>query len=400
MAFIKGKQIAGSSIAAAKLDLTDSFDFSSGTIIAGVPSANGHVATKAYVDSLSTSSAAGLDFKESVNVATTANLSTTYSSGVLTATANGAIDIDNHGGLGSQDRVLVKDQSTASQNGIYYISQVGDASNPFTLTRSADADTSSDLTTGSFIFVEHGDTNANKSFVLQGNSDGTSPTLDSDPLTFIQFSGAGQITAGEGIVKSGDTLSLDLRELTSQASLGVVSTLDAVFVSSAAQRKTNLKEFMLHPFGVGAVTLASGFEEVGGAYTNYAQVKVKAGAGITVDANGVSAALPQNDSGSIAANAGDGSDGIIDTDDYATGLTISSTPAGDSDVRVTVNGLGIKLGDGSKTGCDAFFDDGASGARAIADITAADELRWNGDVSGQGSYALESSDIVEILYNA
>ena len=96
MALIRGKQIAGSSIAAAKLDLTDTFDFSSGTVSVATPSANAHAATKAYVDSTVTGGQAGLDFKESVRAASTDDIGTmisspafTYSSGVFTATIRG-----------------------------------------------------------------------------------------------------------------------------------------------------------------------------------------------------------------------------------------------------------------------------------------------------------------------
>jgi len=121
-------------------------------------------------------------------------------------------------------------------------------------------------------------------------------------------------------------------------------------------------------------------------------LSVKASSGITVDSNGVSAALPQVDSGNVVTT--------LSTDDSQTGITISATPAGDSHVRVTVNGVGVKLGNGAKTSCDAYFDNGSNGARSISDITSGDELIWNGDASGQGSYILESSDLVEIFYNA
>src|SRR6056300_1213706 len=121
MAQIKGKQIADASIVAAKIDLTDSFDFTSGTVSVATPTANSDAASKAYVDSISTGSAAGLDFKESVVAASAANFAASYAANVLTASANGAISIDGVS-LALNDRVLLKDQTTASDNGIYYVS--------------------------------------------------------------------------------------------------------------------------------------------------------------------------------------------------------------------------------------------------------------------------------------
>jgi len=91
---------------------------------------------------------------------------------------------------------LVKNQSTASQNGIYEA-----ASGAWS--RTADADSSADVTPGMFVFVEEGSTNADAGFVL--STDG-SITVGSTALTFTQFSGAGQITAGDGLIKTGSQI--------------------------------------------------------------------------------------------------------------------------------------------------------------------------------------------------
>ena len=388
MAFIKGKQLADSTVTAAKLKLdSGTYNFAQGAVLqASSPSNGSDVATKSYVDSLSTSSAAGLDFKESVFVATTANLSATYSGGVLTGAAAGAISVDGESPIAGQ-RILVKDQTTASHNGIYTVTLVGDGSNAFTLTRAADADSSSDLTTGAFIFVEAGSDNQNKSFVLQANGDGSSPTLDTDDLTFIQFSGAGQITVGQGLSKDVDQINLNFIGLSTKMN-GSVAYLQDYLVMIDAGTGT-AEKLTIGNFLSNALNTNSGLETLSG---STGKLTVKAGAGISLDSNGVNAALPQVDSGSPLATAA--------SDGDSTGITISATPAGDSHVRVTVNGVGIKLGDGATTGCDAYFDDGASGARSIADIASGDELLWNGDINGEGSYELETSDIVEIFYNA
>ena len=170
---------------------------------------------KSYVDSV----ANGLDVKASVRVATTANLAATYNNGAgtLTASSNGAISVDGVT-LVVNDRVLVKDQSTAAQNGFYKVTTVGSGSAAFVLTRTPDADAASELTAGAFTFTEEGTANADNGYVLSTNG---AITLGTTGITFEQFSGAGQISAGNGLTKTGNTID-------------VVGTADKISVSSNA----------------------------------------------------------------------------------------------------------------------------------------------------------------------
>ena len=170
---------------------------------------------KSYVDSV----ANGLDVKASVRVATTANLAGTYdnSAGTITAGSNGAISVDGVT-LVVNDRVLVKDQSTAAQNGFYKVTTVGSGSAAFVLTRTPDADAASELTAGAFTFTEEGTANADNGYVLSTNG---AITLGTTGITFEQFSGAGQISAGNGLTKTGNTID-------------VVGTADKITVSANA----------------------------------------------------------------------------------------------------------------------------------------------------------------------
>jgi len=161
------------------------------------------LATKEYVDAVKQA----LDIKESVLVATTSNLSGTYNngSGTITAGSNGAFSVD--GQTPSQGaRVLVKDQSAAAENGIYTLTTVGSGGAPFVLTRADDADESANLTGGTFVFVETGTANGENGFVF--THDGA-PTLGTTALNVSQFSGAGQIIAGDALTKSGNTLNVN-----------------------------------------------------------------------------------------------------------------------------------------------------------------------------------------------
>ena len=162
------------------------------------------VANKAYVDQV----AQGLDTKPSCRLGTTANLSATYSNGTagvgatLTASSNGALSLD--GSTPSvADRILVKNQTSASENGIYTVTTVGDGSTAFVLTRATPEDQPSELSGGAFVFVEEGTLNANNGYVFTHTG---APTFGTTDLDVAQFSGAGQITAGAGLVKDGNTI--------------------------------------------------------------------------------------------------------------------------------------------------------------------------------------------------
>lgn len=147
--------------------------------------------TKGYVDAVKQA----LDIKASVHVASTANVSLTAGSSGLEA--GDAIDGVT---LVAGDRVLLKNQTDASENGIYVAVASGG-----TPARSDDANASVDVTSGMFVWVEEGTANADQGYVLTTNN---VITLNTTNLTFTQFSGAGQITAGNGMTKSGNTLNV------------------------------------------------------------------------------------------------------------------------------------------------------------------------------------------------
>lgn len=154
------------------------------------PTADTDVANKAYVDAIKQ----GLDVKDSVRAASTANVSLT---GGATLSMDGV-------SLANGDRVLLKDQSTPSQNGIYTVSGIGTA---YTLSRATDADADAEVTAGMFTFVTEGSTQADTGWVLTTDDP---ITVDTTALSFSQFSGAGQVVAGDGLAKTGNTLSVNV----------------------------------------------------------------------------------------------------------------------------------------------------------------------------------------------
>ena len=176
------------------------------------PSGAQDAATKAYVDSV----ANGLDVKASVKYASTANVAGTYNNGAgtITAGSNGALSIDGATPTAS-DRVLLKNQTDATENGLYLVTTVGSGSAAYVLTRTPDADAAAEITGGAFVFVEAGTANADNGYVFTHNG---TPTLGTTNITVEQFSGAGQISAGAALTKSGNTLNVAVDDTTIEVS--------------------------------------------------------------------------------------------------------------------------------------------------------------------------------------
>jgi hypothetical protein len=180
------------------------------------PTASSDAATKQYVDEI----AQGLDPKASVVYATTGELEAfTYDNGTsgvgatITADSNGALSIDSST-PSQDDRILVKNEGSSNTpyNGIYIVTDVGDASNPFVLTRATDFD--SGEIPGAFVFVEKGTVNADTGWVCTTDSPVTVGTTD---INFTQFSGAGTYTAGTGLTLNGTEFSISNTTVTAQA---------------------------------------------------------------------------------------------------------------------------------------------------------------------------------------
>jgi hypothetical protein len=154
----------------------------------GEPTSAQDAATKSYVDT----TVQGIDWKASVRAATTGAVT------LASDLENG--DVLDGVTLATGDRVLVKDQVTGSQNGIYVVKVSGAPD------RSTDADTGAEVTANFAVFVEQGTTNADSGFTLTNNG---SVTIGTTALVFTQFTGLGQIIAGTGLDKTGNTLDID-----------------------------------------------------------------------------------------------------------------------------------------------------------------------------------------------
>ena len=155
-----------------------------GNMNVATPTLDNHAANKSYVDSI----AQGLDVKDSVRAASTGNITV----GTPATTLDGVT-------LVTGDRILLKDQTTGSENGIYTYASGG-------LTRATDMDATGEFV-GAFFFVEEGTTNSDQGFVCSTNG---TVTVGTTAVAFTQFTGTGQLTAGNGLSKSGNTFNVNV----------------------------------------------------------------------------------------------------------------------------------------------------------------------------------------------
>ena len=351
------------------------------------PTADGDAATKSYVDSV----AQGLSAKDSVRAATTAN-------GTLaSAFANGQ-SIDGVT-LATGDRILIKNQTAGAANGIYTVNASGAP------TRAVDFDENAEVAKGAFIFVEEGTTNADAGFVL--TTDG-SITLGTTALAFTQFSGAGDITAGNALTKSGNTLNVAVDdssiEISSDAlrvkSSGITS---AMLAGSIANSKLN-QLTTANKVALTALDLDGG-TDIGADLVDADLVIVDDGAGGT----NRKSALSRMKKYIFSAVSGD----ATASDAGALSLASASITGQTAETSIADDDL-ILISDTSASGAlrkmtKANFVSGLSGATAADDITAGDssvEISTNSgnlviNNSGTGAFTLKhvntSGNSIEVL---
>jgi len=198
---------------------------------------------KEYVDEV----AQGLTSRPSAKVATTTNLSATYDNGVsgsgatLTSTVSQSLDSVGIDGINTffiDDEILVKNQLSEFENGIYIVTDTGSVSNPWELTRATFDDESNEVP-GSFVFVTSGSVNNNTGWVLTVN-DSDSFTIGTDDINVIQFSGAGTYTAGNALNLSGSEFNVVESDITLSELDGYGSYTSSVD-SDIQQVQTNLE---------------------------------------------------------------------------------------------------------------------------------------------------------------
>lgn len=172
----------------------------------GSPVASTDAVNKAYVDA----SIQGMDIKASCRLSSTTSVTFTYSAtggtsgrGQITAAPS---SLDGTA-LAANDRILLKDQTTGAQNGIYTVTTVGTGGNGV-WDRATDFDSDAEVTAGAFTFITEGSQNSDTGWVLITNDPITIGGASGTSLVFSQFTGAGEVVAGAGLTKTGNTLDI------------------------------------------------------------------------------------------------------------------------------------------------------------------------------------------------
>jgi len=206
--------------------------------VANAPVSNTDIVNKQYADAI----ASGIHFHEAVELATTAALpANTYNNGTsgvgatLTANANGALSVDSTLTVVGY-RVLVKNEVTQANNGVYVVTQVGSAGTPYILTRATDFDSVGtgvdQIDEGDFFLVTSGTANVNTAWVQQ-----TPPpiTIGTTPIVFQQFSAPITYTAGTGLSES-PTYTFNIANTTvTAATYGSASAVPVFAVNAQGQ---------------------------------------------------------------------------------------------------------------------------------------------------------------------
>lgn len=371
MALISGKQTRQDSIGIDRIKDDGSQGtllFGAGTVI-GVtdsPSASTDLANKSYVDSV----AAGLDPKESVRFATTDDIGGTYNStggsggtGEFTGvdlTDGTNFDLDGNT-VAVGDRILVKDQTADTENGIYVVTTDG-ATGVIERADDHDGSPSGEVSGGNFVFVELGASLATTGWVLQG--DGTL-TLNTDSIVWSQFSESTSFTGGDGIDISGQTISVDLATnsgLTFSTGQLLVDTGDGLDINGT----TGVLDVDVTDF----IDTSSGLTET----SNDIQVKLESDGGLAFDGtNGGIEVTPDSTTGATVAPVAVGTNGVGVTVDnstitHSTGTlsvgSITSTEVSDFD-EAAQDAVGTILTDTNSI--NFTYDDGTP--QITADLT-------------------------------
>ena len=185
------------------------------------PTGNTDGATKSYVDTQIQSNIQGLKWKSPCVAKSTADLGGTFSSNTITAGANGPFTVDGIQ-LALNDRVLVANQTTQSQNGLYLVTTAGDVraghEAPAVVSRATDGDIATELHAAA-VFIERGTVGADTAYIQTTDT----ITLNTSNIVWQQFASAGQLVGGDGISRVGNTLTADVDNTSVEISGGKIA---------------------------------------------------------------------------------------------------------------------------------------------------------------------------------
>ena len=340
-----------------------------GNMNVATPTLDDHAANKAYVDSV----AQGLDVKDSVRAASTGDVNV----GTPASTMDGVNLVDG-------DRVLLKDQTTASQNGIYVYASTG-------LTRAIDMDAAGEFV-GAFFFVEEGTVNSDQGYVMSANG---TINVGSTDIEFTKFTGTGQITAGDALSKAGNTLNVNV-----DGTYIMVDGSDALTIKGTSTTGEVLKSDGAGGVAYGALDLTnpnatSGALPLtrGGLGVDASQTAGKATARDNLGLGSI--ATQDADAVAITGGSVDLSGGTLTlANDQLSGDVISGGTIDSANLQggtgVTISQFDVTVGAGKTLDVDGTFDvDGAAGS-------AMDNVVIGATTSAGGTFSTLASDSVDL----
>ena len=376
---ITGRQIANAAVDVNKLDLSSgTFDFQSAVLQVATPSADSHAATKGYVDSISQ----GLHWKDSVRVATTANI-----------TLSGTQTIDGIAVVADQ-RVLVKNQSTGSENGIYLCKAGAWA-------RAADMNAADEFS-GAAVFVQEGSANGDTGYVCTNDGD---VTVGTTAITFVQFTGAGQLSGGDGIDITGSTISVNVDDSSIEISSDALQVkaggiTNAMLAGSVANAKLANSTISGVALGSNLNSLSAGNGITMTSYNGSAAVS-----DLTIDLDGATLAL--SDDGLKVSDAGIGAaqlaadcvvsakiaDGAIDSaaylaDSVITNAKLAGSIANAKLANSTISGVALGANLNSLSAGNGLSMTSYNGSAAVSDLT----IDLDGSTLAVGSDGIKVAD--------
>lgn len=339
-----GITVGADTVSLASTTAGDGLTFTSGVLAVGggtgiTVSADGIavdtsvIATRAYVDGVSQ----GLDTKESVRAISTSNI-----------TLSGTQTVDGVS-LIAGDRILVAGQTTASANGIYVV-----ASGAWS--RASDADSSAEVDAGMFCFVTEGTQYADSGWVLTTDD---AITLGTTSLAFAQFSGAGQITAGAGLTKTGNTIDV---------------------VAADASLTVNANDVAVKRDSAGAVILSGS-----GIAVNTDGTSVEISSNALRIASGAAGAGLGYSAGVLAVNAGGGLEVASDQ------VQIAASAAG-AGLALSSGVLSVNVGSGLSISSDTVGIDASAAGAALALTSGVLDVQVDGSTIEVSSDALRVKD--------
>lgn len=390
----------GAAASGANTDIT-SIALTTGTI-STAPASNNDIVNKSYVDTLA---ASGIHFHQPVRVEAPINLNATYNNGTagvgatLTNAGTQAGLVIDGVTVSVADRVLIYEQTTQTQNGIYVVTDTGSGSTNWVLTRSSDADTyiidsANGLSEGSTVFVQQGTTGAGETYTC--NTSGTI-TFGTTAITFAQISSGQIYSAGTGLTLTGTAFSITNTGVSastygSASSVPVLAINAQGQVTSASSSSIAIAASQITSGTLGVANGGTGATDAAAALTNLGAYPASNPNGYTSNTGTVTSVGLTSGTGISISGGPITSSGAITVTNTAPDQVVSLTGAGTTVVTGTYPNFTVTSND-SATGTVTSV----GGTGTVSGLTLTGSVTTSGNLTLGGTLSLTSSNVTTAL---